>query len=49
MAGMEQMEINVLRVAPVRFVSGRRENLVILSPVDQDRRLVLAKIHCRLG
>src|SRR6478672_11234960 len=39
------MELQRLQVPLVRLSSGCRENLVVLSPDDQHRRLVLAEVR----
>ena len=48
-AGVEQVKLQRLEVALVRLGPGGRENLVVLAPRDQHRRLVLAKILLPLG
>ena len=42
--GVEQVKLQVLQVALVGLGAGGREDLVVLSPDDQRRRLVLAEV-----
>src|SRR5882672_11301680 len=44
MSGVEQVKLQYFPVALVRLGPGRREDLVVLPPGDQHRRLVLAEI-----
>ena len=43
-AGVEQVELQRLQVALVRLGPGGGEDLVVLAPDDQHRRLVLAEV-----
>ena len=43
-AGVEQVELQRLQVRLVRLGPGGREDLVVLAPGDQHRRLVLAEV-----
>src|SRR5262249_60386898 len=42
--GVEQVELQSLEVALVRLRPGGREDLVVLAPGDQHRRLVLSEV-----
>ena len=46
--GIEEMEVDGLQVTPVGLSSGRREDLIVLAPDDQHRRLALAEIRLPL-
>src|SRR5262245_21957579 len=42
--GVEEMELQILHVAPVRLGAPGRENLVVPTPHDQHRRLAPAEV-----
>src|SRR5271157_1718099 len=41
---VEQVKLQVLQVSPVRLGAGCRKYLVVLSPDDEGRRLVVTKV-----
>ena len=47
--GIEKVEFQRLQIALVRLCPGRREDLVVLAPDNQHRRLVLAEIRLPFG